>query len=114
MRTRSFVLVGVLVALLLAGVVSFYASSSPDGLERVAEDHGFAKTAGEHDTGDSPLADYSTKGVDDARLSGGLAGVTGAVVVLLLAGGLAWTVRRRGAPSRDDDNQDSQSGAEKS
>ena len=35
--TRAVVLSGVAVALLLAAVVSFYASGSPDGLERVAE-----------------------------------------------------------------------------
>jgi cobalt/nickel transport protein len=95
MRTRTLVLVGVLVALLLAGVASYYASGSPDGLERVAEDVGFARTATEHDAKNGPMADYSTKGVDNARLSGGLAGVVGSLVVLALAGGLAFAVRRR-------------------
>ncbi len=33
--------IGLAVSLLLAGVVSYYASSSPDGLEKVAEDIGF-------------------------------------------------------------------------
>ena len=96
LSTRTLVAVGLLVALLLAGVVSFYASRSPDGLNRVAEDHGFAGTAKEHPTEHSPLAGYRTKGVDDGRLSGGLAGVAGALVVLALAGGLALVVRRRG------------------
>ena len=73
-RNRAFLAAGVLVALLLAGVVSFWASSSPDGLERVAEDTGFIGTAEDHDLADSPFADYGTAGVDDARLSGGLAG----------------------------------------
>lgn len=95
MRTRTLVLVGVLVALLLAGVASYYASGSPDGLERVAEDVGFARAATEHDAKNSPMADYSTKGIDNARLSGGLAGVVGSLVVLALAGGLTFAVRRR-------------------
>lgn len=84
-------------ALLLSGVVSFYASSSPDGLERVAEDTGLGGTASEHATGDGPMADYRTKGVENERLSGGVAGVTGALVVLVLAGGLTYAVRRRPA-----------------
>ena len=42
-----------------------------------------------------PLADYGVSGVEDARLSGGLAGVVGVLVTLLLAGGLARAVRRR-------------------
>lgn len=88
-----------LVALLLAGVVSFYASGSPDGLERVAEDHGFIDTADEHATAGSPLADYQASGIEDSRLSGGAAGVAGALVVLVLAGGLTFVLRRR-KPSR--------------
>lgn len=96
MRTRTFVVVGLLTALLLAGVVSFYASSSPDGLEHVAGRTGMLDTAREHAARDSPFAGYGTKGVEDERLSGGIAGVVGALVVLVLAGGLGYAVRRRG------------------
>jgi cobalt/nickel transport protein len=88
-----------LAAVLMAGVVSFYASSHPDGLERVAEDEGFLSSAEDHATGDGPFADYATEGVDDARLSGGLAGVLGAGVVLLVMGGVAFAVRRRSGPA---------------
>ena len=90
---------GVVTALLLAGVASFYASSSPDGLEYVAEKTGFLDTADEHAAQDSPMADHSAKGVDDPRLAGGLAGIVGALVVLALAGGLAMAVGMRGAKS---------------
>jgi cobalt/nickel transport protein len=92
-----------LVALVLAGVVSFYASGSPDGLERVAEDTGFIDTASEHAAADGPLADYRTTGIDDSRLSGGVAGVTGSLVVLVLAGGLVIAVRRRTPETADRD-----------
>ena len=71
-----------LVALLLAGVASFYASGDPDGLTKVSEDQGFAQTEQEHQTGDGPFAGYETKGVADGRLSGGMAGVVGSLVVL--------------------------------
>lgn len=95
MRTRTFLLAGLLAALLLAGVVSYYASSHPDGLEHVAEQAGFLDSAEEHAVADGPMADYQVKGVDDGRLSGGLAGVAGVVVTLVLAGGLGYAVRRR-------------------
>ena len=75
--TRRFLAVGLLLALLVAGVASFYASGHPDGLEYVAEKTGFLHTAEDSPTSDSPLADYSTNGVDDPRLSGGLAGDRG-------------------------------------
>ena len=96
----KWVAVGIaVVALLLAGVVSYYASAHPDGLEYVAGKTGFLDSASDHGAADGPLADYGTKGVDNERLSGGLAGVIGTVVVLVLAGGLALVVRRRSAES---------------
>ena len=69
--------------LLLAGVASYYASEHPDGLEHVAEKTGFLDSAEDSPTSDSPLAGYSTEGVDDERLSGGVAGVVGVGLVLL-------------------------------
>jgi hypothetical protein len=89
------VVTGVLVALLLAGVASYYASSAPDGLNRVARDHGISRTEKQHRTADGPLAGYRAKGVEDDRLSGLVAGVTGALVVLVLFGGLTLVLRRR-------------------
>ena len=94
--TPAVVVVGVLVALVLAGVVSFYASSSPDGLIKVAIDQGFSSTEKEHGVADGPLAGYESKGIPDERISGGVAGVAGSLTVLLLTGGLAFAVRRRG------------------
>jgi hypothetical protein len=99
MRQRTFLALGLLVCLLLAGVASYYASSHPDGLQRVAEQTGFGHTADESATADGPLAGYSTRGVDDTRLSGGIAGVAGVVVMLLLSTGLFWALRRRRDPT---------------
>jgi PDGLE domain len=96
-RNKGFLLIGLVVALLLAGVGSFYASSSPDGLNRVAIDKGFDKGEKEHAAKDSPLAGYSTKGIEDERLSGGLAGVAGVGITLLIGYGLVYVVRRRSA-----------------
>lgn len=94
-RSRRFWLVSLAVALLIAGVASWYASASPDGLEWAAEQAGFLGTAQDSAVADSPLADYSVSGVEDGRLSGGLAGVIGVLVTLVLAGGLTLLLRRR-------------------
>ena len=94
MSRRTFLVIGLVVTLLLAGVASWYASAHPDGLEYVAEQTGFLDTADDSAAADSPFADYGTKG-DDGQAGTGLAGVVGVVVVLLLAGGLAWGLRRR-------------------
>jgi cobalt/nickel transport protein len=103
-RRRTFWIVGLVVTLLIAGVASWYASGSPDGLEWAAERAGFVDTARDSAAAGSPLADYSVSGVDDGRLSGGLAGVVGVLATLLVAGGLALLLRRRNAASRADED----------
>lgn len=95
MKGRRFLLAFLLVSLLIAGVASFYASSHPDGLEFVAEKTGFSHTAEDSPADDSPLANYTVAGVHNDRMSGGLAGIIGALVVLTLSTGLFAVVRRR-------------------
>ncbi|MFC9282713.1 energy-coupling factor ABC transporter permease [Streptomyces collinus] len=92
---RRLWLTGLAASLLLAGFVSFYASASPDGLEKVAHDQGIDKKAGKHASDGSPLAGYGVKDVTDARLSGGLAGVIGVGVTVVAGSAVFWTVRRR-------------------
>lgn len=98
--TRRLVGVGLAVCLVIAGLVSYYASSHPDGLEFVSRSLGFGDAARQSPTEGSPLAGYAVRGVSDGRLSGGLAGVVGAVVVGLLMFGLVRLVRRRGSTER--------------
>ncbi|MYT98174.1 MULTISPECIES: energy-coupling factor ABC transporter permease [unclassified Streptomyces] len=104
---RGFLITGLVSALLLAGFVSFYASASPDGLERVAADQGIDEKAEEHGAADSPLADYGVGDIANARLSGGLAGVIGVSATVVVGTGVFWVVRRRrederGGPARSD------------
>ncbi|HLL33224.1 MAG TPA: energy-coupling factor ABC transporter permease [Streptomyces sp.] len=94
---RAVWLGGLVASLVLAGFVSFYASADPDGLEKVAADHGIDRKAKEHAVSDSPLADYGVKDVDDARLSGGLAGVIGVGLTVVAGSAVFWAVRRRRA-----------------
>jgi cobalt/nickel transport protein len=108
---RRFVVLGLLIALLLAGVVSAFASASPDGLDsvtragctfdargEVVSGRCVAQQARAHGLRDSPFAGYQTKGVGGAA-STGVSGVAGVLVTLGLAFGLATVLRRRG-PSR--------------
>ena len=98
--TRVLVVTGLLLALLLAGVASYYAASAPDGLNRVAQDQGFAATEETHNDV-TPFAGYETEGIGNDRLSGGLAGVAGCLVVLLVAGGLTTVLRARSRGEAD-------------
>ena len=98
---NGFLLVGLLVSLLLAGLVSGFASSDPDGLEKVAEEKGFLETAEDSALADGPLADYAVRGVEDERLSTGLAGVIGVSITFAFGLGL-FALVRRGRSSDDD------------
>ncbi|WP_157254704.1 energy-coupling factor ABC transporter permease [Nonomuraea typhae] len=86
-----FLLGGLGVTAILAGVVSFFASASPDGLERVAEDKGFIDQATDHVFGTWALADYGEVG----GIPVGVAGIIGVGLTLLVGGGLAYAVRKR-------------------
>ena len=108
-RTTIVVAAGLIVALLLAGAVSYFASGSPDGLNTVAVEQGFDGTEKEHGASDSPLADYETVGIDDGFWTGSLAGMAGVGVCFLLAGGVAYLVRRR-APDGESQTHDRSSG----
>ncbi|MCH7230680.1 PDGLE domain-containing protein [Glycomyces sp. L485] len=110
MKTSRFVLIGALVALVLAGGVALFASSSPDGLESVMLDgcetgadgeiSGGACTAqkaGEHEIG-GPLADYGMSFVGSETLGGSLAGIVGVLLVLGIATGLFRLLARGPGP----------------
>lgn len=88
-----FVLLGLGVALFFAFVVSPLASSAPDGLERVAIDHGFDGRAADSAAASSPLADYSVAGVQSSWLSTGLSGVIGVVLCFVIGAGLVLLIR---------------------
>ncbi len=94
---RPVLVGGGVVALLLAGVVSFAASGQPDGLEYVAEDQGFLDTAREHAFGGFALADYG----EVAGIPVGVAGVLG-VLVTVAAGLALFRVLRRRATRPED------------
>ena len=82
-----------LVVCLLVAALSPLASSSPDGLERVAEDKGFIDRGQE-----APfqlIADYVFPGIENEALATILAGLIGTLVLFGMAYGLAWLVKSR-------------------
>jgi cobalt/nickel transport system permease protein len=94
-EARTFVIGGLLVALVFAGVVSQFAVDDPDGLERVAEDTGFIESAGDHALADFVFADYATAGISNGTLSLAVAGIVGTVVTLAVAAGIFLAMRDR-------------------
>jgi hypothetical protein len=91
---KLFTIIALAVAIGLATAASPFASTSPDGLNRVADDHAFSDT-GKTQTG--PIEGYAFPGVHNERLAKGLAGFTGTVLVFALGFGLVKIARRRPA-----------------
>lgn len=96
-----------LVALVVAGAVSYLADSDPDGLDTATLEgcevvetaqgeeltgNCIAQNAGDHGLADSPLADYAVSG--DDRFTG-VAGVLGVLATLIVSVGLFWLLRKR-------------------
>ncbi|GAA4880456.1 PDGLE domain-containing protein [Pseudonocardia benzenivorans] len=110
-RRSRFLVAFLLVALVVAGGLSYLASSAPDGLDTVTL-HGcevtetpageqldgtcVAQHATDHPLGSGPLADYTVGG---GAGSVGIAGIVGVLVTVLVAGGLFRLLRRRRGPS---------------
>ncbi len=106
-----FILAGFLVSAALALLVSPWASSAPDGLEKVAEDKGFIEKAEETDPAwkKAPIPDYAMPGLtkkvmdegtgemeeEPTRLATALAGLIGTVAIFLIAWGLALVLKKK-------------------
>jgi len=74
---KRFVLYGLVVSAIVAGVLSYYASPRPDGLERAAEVLSDTDETASGDVLPAPMPDYAVPGIRNARLAGGLAGAIG-------------------------------------
>jgi hypothetical protein len=91
---NPLVVVGLVLSLVLAGGLSYYASSQPDGFEKSAGEIGFLDTAEESPLAGSPLAEYGVAGVENERLSGGLAGLIGVASTAAISFGIFYALRR--------------------
>jgi hypothetical protein len=76
-------------------LLSPFASGSPDGLERVAEDKGYIETA--QDAPYQIIADYVFPGIANEAVATILAGWIGVTIVYLMIVGLAYLMHRRTA-----------------
>jgi hypothetical protein len=84
---------GVAIAALVVVVLAPLASSDPDGLERVAEDHGFIGSAQNVISG--LFAGYEIPGISDPAVSTILSGLLGVGIVLVAMFALGRVLARR-------------------
>jgi cobalt/nickel transport system permease protein len=89
--SRREVAVAVAVCLVIAVILSSFASTAPDGLEKVAERLGFPPGEGAAGALPSPMPDYGIPSLGEGILGTAVAGGTG-VLILLIVG---WFLYRK-------------------
>jgi cobalt/nickel transport protein len=95
-RLDGMIWIGLGVALLLALFLSPFASSSPDGLEKVTEAKGFSEK------GESwkfwkhaPLSDYTLPWIKSEKLSTALSGLIGTLAIFFITIGIGKAIKKR-------------------
>jgi len=92
---KKDVIIGLVVSLFLAGLVSLFASSFPDGLEKVAENLGFIEKGEVKPSVKSPIPDYEWPGLENKKLATSIAGIAGTLIVFGLGYGLAAILKHK-------------------
>jgi len=92
---RKDILIGLMLAIFIALFLSPFASTWPDGLERIAASKGFLEKGEEKNMIPSPLPDYKFPGFKNEKLATSLSGVLGALVLFGLGCGIACLLRKR-------------------
>lgn len=84
---------------LLIAVISPLASSSPDGLEKVAEKQGFVGLA--QGAPFQVIADYVFPGIKNEAVATILAGLLGTIVLFGFVYGISWLIKSRREETAD-------------
>jgi cobalt/nickel transport protein len=91
---RRKIWIGLVLALLVGGVLSIFASTNPDGLERVAETQGFIEAGEGGEVIQAPIPDYAVP-VKNEKLATAAAGIIGTILTFVAAVGAGRLLRRR-------------------
>jgi len=94
-KTKQLIIIGVIIAIVIAVLAPFLASTNPDGLESTAEkilNPGVEEEAAI----ESPMPDYIIPSLgEDNPISGAIAIVIGVIIVFGLAYGLGYVLKKR-------------------
>lgn len=92
MTLKKFLIIAIFLSVLVAGGLSSFASSSPDGLEKVSADKGLDANVTDSAVSGSIFADYSVSGLENSTW---LAGIIGLAITALLGIALVkWVAKK--------------------
>jgi len=92
---KKIILAGLFIAVAIAMFLSPFASSHPDGLEKVAEDKGFLHKGESAELFSAPIPDYEMPGVKQEKMAVSLAGIIGTLVTFSAAYGIGYLMKTR-------------------
>ncbi len=98
MTIKKFIILGLVISTAIAGILSYFASSNPDGLEKVSSDKGLDINVTDSAVADSVFADYGIAGLENST---GLAGIIGILITGLIGYGLVKWVSRSNENSKN-------------
>ncbi|MFB3886677.1 MAG: PDGLE domain-containing protein [Thermodesulfobacteriota bacterium] len=94
-RFDSFIWIGLGISLLLALFLSPFASSSPDGLEKVAETKGFSeKGEGWKFWKHAPFSEYAIPWIKNEKVSAAVSGLIGTLAIFFLVMGVGRLIQK--------------------
>ncbi len=100
---RHTLLGGMAVALVIGGVVSYFASPAPDGLEKFQEDHEAATPAQRPvEVPAVAFQEYNLKWLGEGFWANAAAGAVGSLMVLAIVLGLGRLLARRKPPATEE------------
>ena len=93
-KTKNFMIIGLVIAIIIAVLAPFLASSNPDGLESAAEK---IMNSGVEEGGayESPMPDYIIPSLGEEPVSGSIAIVIGVIIVFIIAYGIGYLVKNK-------------------
>lgn len=89
------IIIGMVAAIFLALTISPFASSFPDGLEKVAEHLGFIERGEGEPVVQSPIPDYQFPGIKNEAIATSMAGVVGTILVFGITLGIGKAIGRK-------------------
>ena len=93
--SRKEIVIGLIIAVIVAFFLSPFASSWPDGLEKVAHDYGFIANGEKGTILKSPIPDYAFPGIRNEKMATAISGLLGTLVIFGVGYGLACLLKKR-------------------
>ena len=92
---RKEIVIGLIIAVVIAFFLSPLASSWPDGLERVAHDYGFIARSEQGSVLKAPIPDYVFPGLKNGKMATSISGLLGTVIIFVVGCTLAFFLKKR-------------------